>query len=127
MSDVSSNELFRMAIEKVFVSLKGLSEAKEMIQESRKRAEKEDEVPGGGMKEELGAAVKEAMSAVMSIYGGDNLIQNLSQCIRNLSIELVDLGGVQLEFSGVKVVVEKIQSPRVMGLPEVGRPPYAQG
>ena len=43
MTDVSSNELFKMAIEKVFVSLKGLSEAKEMIQESRKRAEKDAE------------------------------------------------------------------------------------
>ena len=118
MSDVSSNELFRMAIEKVFASLKGLSEAKEMIQESRKRAEKEDQVPGGGMKEELGSVVKEAMSAVMSIYGGDNLIQNISQCIRNLSIELVDLGGVQLEFSGVKIKVEKVSFPQAIGMPQ---------
>ena len=127
MSDVSSDQLFQMAIEKVFVSLKGLSEAKDMIANSRKRAEKESEVPGGGIKEDLSGAVKEAMSVVMSMYGGDNLTQTISQCVRNLSIELVDLGGVQLEFGGVKVKAEKIQSPRIMGVHETGPLPFPQG
>lgn len=120
MTDLSSEELFRMATEKVFTSMKGLSEAKQMIADSRKRADDETEVPGGGMKEEIGGAVKEAMSALTSIYGGDNLTQTITQCIRNLAIELVDLGGVEIQFEGVKVKLEHLpppSPPQAVGFP----------
>lgn len=105
---LSSDELFRLATEKTFQSLKGLSEARELIREARKESRKEGEVPGGSPTDDARSLMEQY---VISMYGGDNLDRVIGYAMQQIAQELVQFEGVLLDFEGVRVKLEKITFP----------------
>lgn len=104
--DVSSEDIFRLATEKTFTATKLLREAQNILADAKRRALVEkgssftNDSPHGQM-----------LDLLREVYGGDSLAATLGNCVKALSVELVGLEGVKLEFDEISIKLESVTMP----------------